>query len=89
MSSETIQPKEQAVIFTDDGIDIKALAKSLNYLVHISRGKSVQDSKRISIAMASLVAAAGGYDALCAGVNQSIGNAFKEEGQDTVFLNPR
>jgi len=91
-------------IFKKDGIDTEQLRKRLNNMQrHLDNPRvpaqgwsdNVSDTKKIHIAMASLVAAACGYDALCAGVNQSIGNAFKEEGsgqtsgQDTVFLNPR
>jgi len=95
---------EETNIFKQDGVDIEQLRKRLNNMQrHLDNprvpaqkwSKNVSDSKKIHVSMASLVAAACGYDALCAGVNQSIGNAFKEEGsgqasgQDTVFLNPR
>ena len=83
-----VKRAEDNYIFKPDGVDIKQLAFILNRW-QLSTGISQKETKNLTLAMASLVAAACGYDALCAGVNQSIGNAFKEEGQDTVFLNPR
>lgn len=62
-------------IFTVDGVNMAALRERLNGLDRLGLGDG--DAK----AMAHLVSAACGYDALCAGVNQSIGNAFKEEGE--------
>jgi len=84
---------EATNIFKQDGVDIEQLRKRLNNMQrHLDNprvpaqnwSKNVSDSKKIHVSMASLVAAACGYDALCAGVNQSIGNAFKEEAQ-TIF----
>jgi hypothetical protein len=64
-------PEDSFFVFTSDGVEREALMLRLNALVE---QEDYEDAHW-------LMATAMGYDQLCAGVNESLGNAFKAEAQ--------
>jgi len=75
-----MEEEEAVMLFQPGQVNMKILIQRLNWLDRSANS----DGKKYK-AMAALIASACGYDALCAGVNKSIGNAFKEEAEaDTV-----
>lgn len=84
MIDSMVARAEANQIFKSDGVNIDRLARILNHWHSQTTGRSMKEVRNLAVAMASLTAAANGYDALCAGVNRSIGNAFKDEGGPDV-----
>ena len=81
------ETKYTGLVFHADGVDKDELMMRLNHYAEELRsqrleGQSWLASVRTSKTMAHLASAAMVYDQLCAGVNQSIGNAFKGEQED-------
>jgi len=68
--------------FGDNGVDRKELSDRLNVLWAASRGATLEEQETAAKCAAAWTQAVNNYDALCAGVNRSIGNAFKDEGQE-------
>lgn len=69
--SEDDAPEDGFFVFTSDGVERDTLMLRLNALVELERYEDAH----------WLMASAMGYDQLCAGVNESLGNAFKAEAQ--------
>ena len=69
--SEDDAPEDSFFVFTSDGVERDTLMLRLNALVELERYEDAH----------WLMASAMGYDQLCAGVTESLGNAFKAESQ--------